>query len=533
IAASNSNQEKEGPPQDSDIRQLIREECGIEVCEEQKQNMKDTILELVEICRQKELFSMHDIVNDLIESALNSKLLLINSQRLNKEKHKVKNVVEQPGERRTQVVKAEESSLTGLSDSLSLSEVTLHSRGIVKSLGTDLAHIVGTDLATLAGTDLEQASRNRSSSSSRNQSTSSRRNRSSSSSRNRSSSSSRNRSNSSRSKLLSINSINSQRLDKKEQEVKIVEEQPNERRNLAPILSTNEPENSLSMGYEHLSITPETESDEVTESNVENLLPIPSECKNFRVIHKNSTSLKNTSQISLVHAISPILSTKEPEHSFSMGYEHFSTTLVTELVEVAESSTKNFVPIPCECKVTSDNESESDKPIKDDSSAFTTSTNSIFNDSNDFTSNDNESIHDVTIKESKVFSNQIFDNDENNSDKLEREHAEYISRMEMLFTINGERKTRKGQNRNKAGQKREAWRSPEKSRPITVEKAGKRRKYKVKNKREKDKIGTNRDKNGKRGEARKRPPKPIPATNSKNGGIFEAINIKPCEQKKR
>nr|GFD09144.1 hypothetical protein [Tanacetum cinerariifolium] len=33
------------------------------------------------------------------------------------------------------------------------------------------------------------------------------------------------------------------------------------------------------MGYEHLSITPETESDEVTESNTENLLPILSECE--------------------------------------------------------------------------------------------------------------------------------------------------------------------------------------------------------------------------------------------------------------
>nr|GFC94209.1 hypothetical protein [Tanacetum cinerariifolium] len=33
------------------------------------------------------------------------------------------------------------------------------------------------------------------------------------------------------------------------------------------------------MGYEHLSITPETESDDVTESNAENLLPIPSECE--------------------------------------------------------------------------------------------------------------------------------------------------------------------------------------------------------------------------------------------------------------
>nr|GEW21879.1 reverse transcriptase domain-containing protein [Tanacetum cinerariifolium] len=48
-------------------------------------------------------------------------------------------------------------------------------------------------------------------------------------------------------------------------------------------------------------------------------------------------------------------SIEEPEHSFSMGYEHFSTTLVTELDEVAESSIKNLVPIPRECKVTSDN----------------------------------------------------------------------------------------------------------------------------------------------------------------------------------
>nr|GEY07550.1 hypothetical protein [Tanacetum cinerariifolium] len=62
--------------------------------------MEDTILELVEICRQKELFYMHDNVDDLIESALNSKLLSINSQRLNKEQE-VKNVVEQPIERRT------------------------------------------------------------------------------------------------------------------------------------------------------------------------------------------------------------------------------------------------------------------------------------------------------------------------------------------------------------------------------------------------------------------------------------------------
>nr|GEV71431.1 hypothetical protein [Tanacetum cinerariifolium] len=133
----------EEPPQDSDIRQLIREECSVKVCEEHKQSMEDTMLELVKICQEKEFLCIHDDVDDLMESALNSKLLLINS--------------------------------------------------------------------------------------------------------------------------------NSQRLDKKVQEVKNVVEQQAERR--------NQHKHLLSMGYEHLSITPETEFDKVTESNAENLLPIPSECK--------------------------------------------------------------------------------------------------------------------------------------------------------------------------------------------------------------------------------------------------------------
>nr|GEU82938.1 reverse transcriptase domain-containing protein [Tanacetum cinerariifolium] len=112
-------------------------------------------------------------------------------------------------------------------------------------------------------------------------------------------------------------------------------------------------------------------------------------------------------------------SIEEPEHSFSMGYEHFSTTLVTELDEVTESSTKNLVPIPHECEVTSDNEIESDKPVKDDSLVFTTFSNPLFSDSDDVTSNDKESIHDIPIEKSKVFSNPIFDDDEINSDELE------------------------------------------------------------------------------------------------------------------
>nr|GEV25030.1 reverse transcriptase domain-containing protein [Tanacetum cinerariifolium] len=139
-------------------------------------------------------------------------------------------------------------------------------------------------------------------------------------------------------------------------------------------------------------------------------------------------------------------SVEEPEQSFSMGYEHFNTTLVTELDEVAESSTKNLVPITRECEVTSDNEIESNEPVKDDSSVFTTFPNPLFNNMDDVTIHE----EDVTIGESKVHSNPLFDDDEINFNELESNvesnfveslsnhdtHADYISRIEMLFTIN-------------------------------------------------------------------------------------------------
>nr|GEX06464.1 hypothetical protein [Tanacetum cinerariifolium] len=46
---------------------------------------------------------------------------------------------------------------------------------------------------------------------------------------------------------------------------------------ITPVLSTKEPDNSLSMGDEHLDTIPATKSDEVIKSSVEDLVPIPSE----------------------------------------------------------------------------------------------------------------------------------------------------------------------------------------------------------------------------------------------------------------
>nr|GEX69470.1 putative ribonuclease H-like domain-containing protein [Tanacetum cinerariifolium] len=241
---------------DSDIHQLI-EECSIKVPKEQKQKMKDTMFELVKICQEKRFLCIHDDIDNLIESTLDSK-------------------------------------------------------------------------------------------------------------------------------LLSINSINSQRLDKKDQEVKNVEEQPAGRRNRA--------EKSL---------------------------------QNFRVVHKSSISFKNTSQISSIHLIAQIQSTKEPKHLLSMGYEHLSITPETESDKVTEYNVENLLPIPSKREVTLEDEIECDMPAKDVCSlVFTTFSNPLFKDNDDLDSSDDESLfdEDVPAEEFKIYSNPLCDEDKINYDKLDPHH---------------------------------------------------------------------------------------------------------------
>nr|GEV75538.1 hypothetical protein [Tanacetum cinerariifolium] len=207
------------------MHQLI-EECCTEICEEQKQSMEDTMLELVKICQEKEFLCIHDNVDDLIESALNSKHLLTNS--------------------------------------------------------------------------------------------------------------------------------NSQRLEKEQQEVKNVVEQPAERGN----------------------------------RSIQSL-------QNFRVVHKNSISLKNTSQISSIHAIALVLSTKEPEHLLSMGYEHLSITPGTESDEVTESNADNLLPIPSKCEVTLKDKKECDVPISENSPVCDDHSDIFF----DFKIDDDISVYDDDFKD--------------------------------------------------------------------------------------------------------------------------------------
>ncbi|GKA71865.1 hypothetical protein Tco_0778081 [Tanacetum coccineum] len=62
---------------------------------------------------------------------------------------------------------------------------------------------------------------------------------------------------------------------------------------LAPVSSTIKPEDSLIMGDEHLSTIPETESDEVIKSSVEDLVLLPSESEDT----SGSESVGNTKSV--------------------------------------------------------------------------------------------------------------------------------------------------------------------------------------------------------------------------------------------
>nr|GEV34566.1 hypothetical protein [Tanacetum cinerariifolium] len=236
IAASNSNKEKEGPPQDSDIQ-------------------------LVEIGRQKELLCMHDNVDDLIESALNSKLLLINSQRLDKEKQEVKNVVEQPAERGTRIIES---------------------------------------------------------------------------------------------------------------------------------------------------------------------------LQNFRFIHKSSTSLNNTSQISPVHAVAPILSTKKPEYSPGMGYEHPNTTPKMKSDEIIKSGVEELVPILSKNEVISEDKRECDMPVCENS-PICDDHSEIFPDSknDDDISSDDDDFKDIEYVEASLPNPEIVSVEEENVVHQEEEEVD----LEDVFQI--------------------------------------------------------------------------------------------------
>nr|GEY15190.1 hypothetical protein [Tanacetum cinerariifolium] len=174
------------------------------------------------------------------------------------------------------------------------------------------------------------------------------------------------------SKLLLINS-NSQQHDKKEQEVKNVVEQQSERGN-----------RNIQSG------------------------------QNFKVVHKSSISLNSTSQISSVHAVVQILSTKEPEYLLSMGYEHLSITPETESDEVTESNDENVLPIPNKCEVTLEDKRECDLPISENIPACDNSDTFFDSKIDDDVSVYNDEFEDIEYVEASLFDLEIASVEEEN-----------------------------------------------------------------------------------------------------------------------
>nr|GEY28511.1 reverse transcriptase domain-containing protein [Tanacetum cinerariifolium] len=114
---------------------------------------------------------------------------------------------------------------------------------------------------------------------------------------------------------------------------------------------------------------------------------------------------------------------------------------------IPKSSTKNLVSIPHESKVTSGNGSESIELVKDDFLVFTTISNPLFD--NDKINSDELNSHVESNSDESTSSHDTvkFDNLDEffgplipihivEEERIRREHADYINRMEMLFTIN-------------------------------------------------------------------------------------------------
>nr|GEZ38889.1 hypothetical protein [Tanacetum cinerariifolium] len=143
---------------------------------------------------------------------------------------------------------------------------------------------------------------------------------------------------------------------------------------------------------------------------------------NFRVIHKNSTSLNNTSQISSVHAIAPILSKEEPKYSLSMGYEHPNTTLKIESDEKIRSGVEELVQIPNECEVTSEDKNECDVLVCDDSFTFDVCNNLpeiLSNSNDDGILSDDDAFEDIEYIEASLPDSEIVNLEEENVEEEE------------------------------------------------------------------------------------------------------------------
>ncbi|GJV70822.1 hypothetical protein Tco_1490817 [Tanacetum coccineum] len=133
--------------------------------------------------------------------------------------------------------------------------------------------------------------------------------------------------------MTTIRDLVGQVMQKKEEEKRIAEDQAAKDRYwkipicydddeddtiaITPVLPIKEPDNSLSMGDEHLDTVPATESDEVIKSSVEDLVPIPSESEGIPDKMCDVPLCENTTPLNVLNEHSEIVVNSNDDNSSS------------------------------------------------------------------------------------------------------------------------------------------------------------------------------------------------------------------------
>nr|GEV93216.1 hypothetical protein [Tanacetum cinerariifolium] len=234
---------------------------------------------------------------------------------------------------------------------------------------------------------------------------------------------------------------------------------------ITPVLSTEEPGNSLSMGDEHLDTIPATKSDEVIKSSVEDLVLILSEFKcipdTMCDVHlvNNPTPFEAKDHFKIVINSNDDYSSSDDDSFYYENIEYVEASPHnSELVSLEVEK----IVIPEEEEIEDDNLRE--KLLK--TNTFHNSLPEIENfcfDLEEISSGSTTTYSDISLSKSDFTHEEFGD---------ELAHIISPPEYDCFYFRNlpnpSERILRKGQNRIKTGQKQEAWRSREKSEAVTV-----------------------------------------------------------------
>ncbi|GJW75704.1 hypothetical protein Tco_0135074 [Tanacetum coccineum] len=188
---------------------------------------------------------------------------------------------------------------------------------------------------------------------------------------------------------------------------------------ITPVLPIKEPDNSLSMGDEHLSTILEMESDEVTKSSVEDLVPIPSESEGISNDTCDVPFCDNSPHLDVLNDHFEIFSdfNNDCTSSNDDSFEYIDYVEVSppdsELVSLEEVKDDILyekllnINLFIACDLPS---SDDFSPISIFEEKAVTFSNPLFDSNDDFTSSDDESLSDEDEPKDnfKIYSNPLF-----------------------------------------------------------------------------------------------------------------------------